>query len=424
MGITDPAEIRRAFPRYFPLGLGVNSTSPQQLARAFAVFGNQGRAVTPIAIRLIEDRNGRVVFDIERELRQRQRRMGESIQIISPQNAYVMTKIMEKTVEVGTLASGAGRGSKFTFRDENGTYRLPVAGKSGTTQNWADAWAVGYSPYYTTAVWFGFDMPGNSLGVGVAGATLSGPVWGDYMRIIHQGLPRRNFHRPSSGVMDMVVCSRSGLIRTPHCNEGEVLLSFLEGTQPNRYCEIHGSSSPFETKIPVRPAQFGEFDPSDFVNSLRMPQLMLDDLPELRDILQSDRSPNTNTGSNLNRNQNTGRNQPGNRTPANTGNTNTRNNSPFSLFNNPLLDDDLSPDNTSTTEVMIPAVTVTPVPEQNIELSPEPIPESFSPEPLDESHLESFYMEQIVTERTLTEHALTVEDIIHDEALPSWNSLE
>jgi penicillin-binding protein 1A len=52
---------------------------------------------------------------------------------------------------------------------------------------------VGYSPYYTTAVWFGFDRPGNSLGVELTGATLAGPVWGDYMREIHRGLPRRDF---------------------------------------------------------------------------------------------------------------------------------------------------------------------------------------------------------------------------------------
>ena len=320
--ITDPADIRRLFPRVYPLGLGVNSTSPLQMARAFAVFGNQGRAVTPIAIRVVEDRNGRVVFDVERELRQRQRRMGEGIQVVSPQNAYVMTKIMEKTVDIGTLAYGAGRGSKFTFRDENNrSYKLPVAGKSGTTQNWSDAWAIGYSPYYTTAVWFGFDKPGNSLGVEQSGATLVGPVWGDYMREIHLGLPRKNFSRPSSGVVDVTVCVKSGLLKTPACNEGEVSLPFLERTQPSQFCEYHSSTSPYQTKIPVSTVQFGGINESAFLDTLTMPQLPLDLLPELRGAAQ------------------TNRNQNNNRTSSGRNNTNPSSSSTPYLYNNPMLDD-------------------------------------------------------------------------------------
>ncbi|MDR3145580.1 MAG: PBP1A family penicillin-binding protein, partial [Treponema sp.] len=211
LGIEDPGEIRRTFPRVYPMGLGIISVAPIRMARAFAVFANQGRDVSPIAIRSVEDRNGRVVLDTERELRIRQRRMGGDIQVISPQNAYVMTGLLRKTVETGTLASGSGWGSKFTFRDENGNrYRIPAAGKTGTTQNWADAWTVGYTPYYTTAIWFGFDKPGNSLGLSLTGATLAGPVWGDYMREIHLGLPAKSFSRPDSGVIDVTVCSQTG----------------------------------------------------------------------------------------------------------------------------------------------------------------------------------------------------------------------
>ena len=295
LDITDSAQIRRAFPRVYPLGLGINSTSPIRMARAFAVFANQGRAVTPIAIRSIEDRNGRVIFDIEREVRQRQRNMGNNIQVVSPQNAYIMTKIMEKAVDEGSLAIGAGWGSKFTYRDEQGTYRLPVAGKTGTTQNWADAWVVGYSPYYTTAVWFGFDRPGNSLGVELTGATLAGPVWGDYFREIHRGLPRRNFSRPSSGIIDVSVCRRSGLLRTSACNEGEVTLPFLEGTQPNRYCDLHGTST-FQSRIPINVFQLGGFDEAAFLDSLPMPQLPLDLFPELQSNPQQNRPPAPATG--------------------------------------------------------------------------------------------------------------------------------
>jgi penicillin-binding protein 1A len=332
LDVTDPVQIRRIFPRVYPLGLGIISSSPLRMARAFAVFGNQGRSVNPIAIRTVEDRNGRVVFDVERDLRQRQRRMGESIQVISPQNAYIMTKIMEKTVEEGSLANGAGWGAKFTFRDENDrSFKIPVAGKTGTPQNWSDAWAVGYSPYYTTAVWFGFDKPGNSLGVELTGSTLAGPVWGDYMREVHRGLPRKNFTRPSSGIIDVTVCAKSGLLKTGACNQGEVTLPFLDGTQPAQYCELHGNMSPYETRIPVSTVPLVGIDEAAFLDSLVMPQLPFDLLPELRE------NPSQSNRNN-NRNQSGNRNQNNTRTPAGRGSANNRN--PPPAFNNPYLDDE------------------------------------------------------------------------------------
>jgi membrane carboxypeptidase/penicillin-binding protein len=126
-----------------------------------------------------------VILDPEKELRLQQKRKGSDIQIISRQNAYVMTSLLEKTVESGTLAWASGWGSKFTYRDKDGNkYTIPAAGKTGTTQNWADAWTVGFTPYYSTAVWFGFDRPGNSLGVTQTGAIIAGPTWADYMREI------------------------------------------------------------------------------------------------------------------------------------------------------------------------------------------------------------------------------------------------
>jgi penicillin-binding protein 1A len=338
LDITDSAQIRQTFPRVYPLGLGIISASPLKMARAYAVFANEGRAVTPIAIRTIEDRNGRVVFDVEREERQRQRRMGSNIQIVSQQNAYIMTKIMERVVDEGSLSIGAGWGSKFTLRDERGSYKLPVAGKTGTTQNWSDAWAVGYSPYYTTAVWFGFDRPGNSLGVDLTGATLAGPVWGDYFREIHRGLPRRNFTRPASGIIDASVCAKSGLLRTSACNEGEVTLTFLEGTQPVQYCDLHGGSSPY--RIQVNTSMYSGLGNS-FLDSLPMPQLRLDLLPELQNSLQQQRQSQNRSQTQPNRNN---RNQPPassnpylDDTPPANNSSNTGNSGQVSLPDNIIL---------------------------------------------------------------------------------------
>jgi penicillin-binding protein 1A len=250
------------------------------MARAFAVFANQGRAVTPIAIRSVEDRNGRVILDPERELRLQQRQMGESIQVISPQNAFVMTSMLKKTVEIGTLYNPSGWGSKFTFTDENGKrFRMPMAGKTGTPQNWSDAWTVGFSAYYTTAIWFGFDKPGNSLGVNLTGSTLAGPVWADYMREIHQGLAYKDFARPASGVIDVTVCTKSGLLITSACNEGEVTLPFLEGTQPSQYCNVHGNAASTTYLDYMRSNTLG-FSSNDVLDSLTMPVLDLSSLPK------------------------------------------------------------------------------------------------------------------------------------------------
>jgi membrane peptidoglycan carboxypeptidase len=159
-----------------------------------------------------------------------------------------------------------------------------VAGKTGTTQNWSDAWAVGYSPYYTTAIWFGFDKPGNSLGVELTGSTLTGHVLGDYMREIHRGLPRRDFSRPATGIIDVTVCVKSGLLKTAACNEGEISLPFLEGTQPALYCNIHGNAaySYSPSRMPAGSLQLGRFNDEALLESLSMPTLRLDLLPELR----------------------------------------------------------------------------------------------------------------------------------------------
>ena len=293
LGYTSPDQIRRIFPRVYPLGLGIISTSPLRMARAFSIFANQGREVTPIAIRSVEDRNGRMVLYPEQELRQQQRRMGNSIQIISPQNAYIMTTLLKKTVEMGTLYNPSGWGSKFTFYDENGNrFRMPMAGKTGTPQNWSDAWTIGFSPYYTTAIWFGFDKPGNSLGVNLTGSTLAGPVWADYMREIHQGLPFKDFARPSSGIIDVTVCAKSGLLKTAACNEGEVTLSFLEGTEPVLYCNVHGNTGSTELILSTRFSMDTiTIDEKNLVGDLKMPTLP----PEF--LLNNSGSRNTSTSS-------------------------------------------------------------------------------------------------------------------------------
>ncbi len=244
LDITDPVEIRRTFPRVYPLGLGIIQVSPLKMARAFATFANQGRQVDPISILSVEDRNGRIILEPEKDLRTQQKKKGQAAQLLTPQTAAVMTDMLQRVVWRGTLEWPTGGGKLFTYKDSAGkTYTIPSAGKTGTTQNWADAWTVGFTPYMTTAIWFGFDQPGNSLGVTQSGAVLAGDTWARYMKEINRSLPYRGFARPQTGLVSVKVCAVSGLIPTESCNEGSEDLLFLEGTQPTRSCDLHQYSA-------------------------------------------------------------------------------------------------------------------------------------------------------------------------------------
>ena len=233
LGINDPAQIAKTFPRKYPLGLGIIGIAPIQMARAFATFANQGKEVVPIGIRFIEDRNGKILFEPEKDLRVEQRESGDKRQILSPQAAYIMVDLLKSTVETGTLANR---------RRAVGGFPMPFAGKTGTTQNWSDAWTVGFSPYITTAVWFGFDMPGNSLGLNQTGATAAGPVWANVMKDIHLANPQKlaptDFPRPA-GITEVTVCSKSGMIPTAECTDGQRREIFISGTEPKTFCTLH-----------------------------------------------------------------------------------------------------------------------------------------------------------------------------------------
>lgn len=225
LGITDPVEIANTFPRRYPLALGVISVAPIKMARAFAVFGNQGREVQPIAITYIQDRRGNIIANPAADQLNDQRKRASELQVVSPQNAYIMTDLLKTTVNSGTLAGA---------KESVGGFPMEMAGKTGTTQNWSDIWTVGYSPYYTTAVWFGFDKPGNSLGLSNTGATSAGPVWASYMKKIHRDLPAKNFPRPTTGLVNVVVDARTGLLPSGEPDEPLLTEIFLDGTAPTQ----------------------------------------------------------------------------------------------------------------------------------------------------------------------------------------------
>ena len=244
LGISKEELPTRAFVPGYPIGLGVCSVRPIEMARAFSIIASGGKEITPMCIRTVEDRNGNLIYNPELDIRKAQQAKGEAIQILSPQTAFVMAKMLENTVlGPGTLAAQNWRG-KFDFKDEkNKTFTMHAGGKTGTTQNWADAWTVGFTPYNTSAFWFGFDKPGQSLGLKITGATLAGYAWGDYMHDIHEGLPQKDFNMPLSGVIQATVCSESGMIPTPECASHVTTQWFITGTQPTTVCPIHSNKT-------------------------------------------------------------------------------------------------------------------------------------------------------------------------------------
>lgn len=241
LGISKEELPSRGFVPGYPLGLGVCSVRPIEIARAYAVIASGGKAVTPMAIRTVEDRNGNIILNPEREIRESQQAKGEAAQVISPQTAFIMTKLLEQTVKSGTLSAQSW---KLTYRTAKGArYEMPAAGKTGTTQNWADAWTSGYTPYYTATFWFGFDRPGQSLGLHITGSTLAGYAWGDYMREVHRNIIPKEFPKPAEGVIQASICSASGMIPTPSCESHITKQWYLLGTQPTNICTVHSSNS-------------------------------------------------------------------------------------------------------------------------------------------------------------------------------------
>jgi penicillin-binding protein 1A len=115
-----------------------------------------------------------------------------------------------------------------------------------------------------------------------SGAALAAPVWGDFMREIHRGLPLRNFTRPS-GVYDATVCRISGRTRNQFCNEGALTVPFLAGTGPGGVCPVHTAQG---TRFPVPPSQFG-FDNTLLDSLSPLPSLPLDLFPDQNPITTS-----------------------------------------------------------------------------------------------------------------------------------------
>jgi len=209
MGIGTPVS-----PVY-ALALGSAEVRLIDMVRAYGVLANQGVRVEPYAVERIEDRFGRVLEE----------HTGTSAEVISPQTAYVVTSMLESVIQSGTGWAARARG-----------FQHPAAGKTGTTNDYADAWFIGFTPHIICGVWGGFDerIP---LGEKMTGARVALPVWTEFMKAAHANLPKEPFEMPP-GIVRKRVCAESGELATEHCEE-TVEEVFIQGTEPLRHCTIH-----------------------------------------------------------------------------------------------------------------------------------------------------------------------------------------
>lgn len=234
------------FPPYLSTALGTISISPLQAAKAFAVFANKGKEVYPIIVRYVTDREGRIIKNYEQEYNQKLiSKTQEEIQIVSPQTAFLIASILKDAAAPGGTAYASLSQYKLDF---------DFSVKTGTTQNWKDAWMNGFTDNLSTVVWIGFDRA-SSLGLGYTGGYTCGPIWGKYMQYIYQILKRQKTkYVVPSGIIALNIDSYTGLLASPNSSRS-FLEYFIAGTQPKSYS---GSGGLFLLSYPSRSYYSGQ----------------------------------------------------------------------------------------------------------------------------------------------------------------------
>ncbi|MDK9723440.1 MAG: penicillin-binding protein 1A [Sterolibacteriaceae bacterium MAG5] len=166
-------------PPYLTMALGAGSVTPWQQLTAYAVFANGGYRIDPYIVKQIEDANGNVLAAAQPSLAG-----DESLRVIDARNAYLMDSMMHDVTRRGTAT-----------RAPQVLKRFDVAGKTGTTNDYVDAWFCGYQPTIVGIAWIGFDQP-KRLGNGETGGFAALPIWLGYMEKTLKGVPESYMTAP------------------------------------------------------------------------------------------------------------------------------------------------------------------------------------------------------------------------------------
>jgi len=225
--------IRSPLAPYLSLALGTSDVTPLEMASAYGVFATLGVRAEPIAVTRVTDRFGRILEEngARREL------------VLSQEVAYVMTDLLK-----GVILRGTGRGAGIG---------RPAAGKTGTTDDYRNAWFIGFTPYLSTSVWVGNDD--NSPMRKVVGGTVPARIWASFMKAAVEGIPPEDWKKPE-GVIVSTVCGTSGLLATRDCPNPRQEV-FIQGTEPTEFAqppkppEENGEQVPLVLSSPVNGAK-------------------------------------------------------------------------------------------------------------------------------------------------------------------------
>lgn len=231
----------------FTLALGSSSVTLYEMTRAFAEIGRLGKKARPILVRKVVDSQGQELIKdlsldarfkteqgrVEEDFEQRRATylgnpeaakkeppifFADKDQLVRPETAYVLTTILQGVIDEPGGTGGAAR-----------ALARPVAGKTGTTSAFYDAWFMGYTPDIATGVWVGFDDE-RSIGRGETGGKAALPIWLEYMKTAHEGLPPRGFPVPD-GVVFANIDNETGKLVSPS-SRAVVRQAFIDGTEP------------------------------------------------------------------------------------------------------------------------------------------------------------------------------------------------
>jgi penicillin-binding protein 1B len=220
--LAHAAGIRTPLDAVPSLALGTSEVIPLEMASAYNTIANGGIRAEPIAVKAVVTPDGEVL----------ERRNIEMTQVMTPQQAYLLTDLLEGVAE---------RGTARTIQKLN--IDRPVAGKTGTSNNYRDAWFAGFTPELFSLVWIGFDQydssgAGRRAVVPLTGANAALPIWADFIKQADRGIPPSDFVAPP-GIVVEKVDPQTGRVAGLGCPEG-VTEVFIRGTEPESACNRPG----------------------------------------------------------------------------------------------------------------------------------------------------------------------------------------
>ncbi len=243
-GVTSPLQ------PYPSLALGVSEMTPLELAAAYAAIANQGTYVQPYMIQRVDSPSGQTLDET----------LPETSFAMAPEVAYILGSMLQGVVQRGT-------GTRLK------SFNLEIAGKTGTTDDFSDAWFVGFTPRYTILSWVGYDQR-RSLGRNMTGAKAAIPIW---HRIVELGLEdgwiqEGETFAPPPGINLVPVERYTGLLPTPG-TEHVIVEAFVRGTEPARSYEPIWDEImelPWYQQRPFYLPKEGERMPEDFEDIARL----------------------------------------------------------------------------------------------------------------------------------------------------------